>query len=220
MKLFIDSADIGEIREAASWGILEGCTTNPSLVQKTGRPFRDCVADILAVVDGPVSVEAVSADAAGMLREGKQWAELDPDKVTIKIPMGLEGLKALRGLADEHIRTNCTLVFSPAQALLACRAGATFLSPFVGRLDDIGHDGMDLVSDIVDFIDSYGLDTELIAASLRHPLHVIQAARAGAHIATVPFKVLKAMANHPLTEAGIRKFHEDYLKIPGAGGRQ
>ncbi|HDQ99575.1 MAG TPA: fructose-6-phosphate aldolase [candidate division WOR-3 bacterium] len=217
MKLFIDSADIGEIREAAGWGILEGCTTNPSLVRKTGRSFRDCVTDILAVVDGPVSVEAVSPDAEGMVREGEDWAKLDPEKVTVKIPMGLEGLKAIRALAERNIKTNCTLVFSPTQAMLACRAGASFISPFVGRLDDIGHDGMELVADAVEFIDGYGLETEVIAASLRHPLHVIEAARAGAHISTIPFKVLKMMAVHPLTEAGIRKFNEDFAQIPAAG---
>jgi transaldolase len=217
MKLFIDSADIGEIREAAGWGILAGCTTNPSLVKQTGRAFKDCVADILAVVPGPVSVEAVSPDAAGMVREGEDWAKLDPEKVTVKIPMGIEGLKAISALAGKGIRTNCTLVFSSTQALLACRAGASYVSPFVGRLDDIGHDGMELVGDIVEFIDSYGLETEVIAASIRHPLHVVQAARAGSHIATVPFKVLKAMAAHPLTETGTRKFHEDFQKIPGPG---
>lgn len=218
MKIYIDSADIGEIREVASWGILEGCTTNPSLVKQTGRPFRDCVADILPVVNGPVSVEAVSAEAAGMVREGEEWAKLDPEKVTIKIPMGIEGLKAIRALADRGIKTNCTLVFSPVQALMACRAGAGFISPFVGRLDDIGHDGMELVGDAVELIESYGLETEVISASIRHPLHVIQSARAGAHIATIPFKVLKQMAAHPLTEAGIRKFNEDYRGIPGCGG--
>ncbi|MFO7638428.1 MAG: fructose-6-phosphate aldolase [bacterium] len=220
MRMFIDSADIGEIREVAGWGILEGCTTNPSLVQKTGRPFRDCVADILKVVDGPVSVEAVSPDAEGMVREGEDWAKLDPEKVTVKIPMGIEGLKAISALADREIKTNCTLVFSATQAMLACRAGATFISPFVGRLDDIGHDGMEVVGDIVEFIDGYGLDTEVIAASIRHPLHVVAAARLGAHIATVPFKVLKQMAAHPLTDIGIRKFHEDFTRIPGGGRKE
>jgi len=214
MKLFIDTADIDEIREVAGWGILEGCTTNPSLVSKTGRPFKDCVKDILDVVDGPVSVEAVSTDAEGMVKEGEDWAKLDPEKVTVKIPMCVEGLKSLRALSQKNIKTNCTLVFSPNQALLAARAGATFISPFVGRLDDIGHDGMELVSDIVELIEEYDLDAEVIAASIRHPLHVVESARLGAHIATVPYKVLVRMAQHPLTDIGIKKFQDDYARIP------
>ncbi|MBM3316165.1 fructose-6-phosphate aldolase, partial [candidate division WOR-3 bacterium] len=167
MKLFIDSADIAEIREVAGWGILDGCTTNPSLVARTGRPFKDCVKDILAVVNGSVSVEAVSADAAGMVKEGEDWARLDQDKVTVKIPMCIEGLKAVAGLAEREIRTNVTLVFSPNQALLASRAGATYVSPFVGRLDDVSHDGIELVRDIVQLIDYYGLETQVISASIR-----------------------------------------------------
>lgn len=214
MKVFIDSADIKEIREVASWGVLEGCTTNPSLVAKTGRPFRDCVREILEVVNGSVSVEAVSSDAAGMVREGEEWAQLDPVKVTVKIPMSIEGLKAVAALSERAIKTNVTLLFSPNQALLAARAGATYLSPFVGRLDDISHDGMTLVKDIVDMVDYYGLETQVIAASLRHPLHVIESARAGAHVATIPYDVLLKMVRHPLTDAGIKKFNEDYQKIP------
>ena len=214
MKIFIDSADIKEIREVAGWGILDGVTTNPSLVCKTGRPFRECVQDILSVVSGPVSVEAVSTDASGMIKEGEDWAKLDPDKVTVKIPMTVEGLKAVRGLSERSIKTNVTLVFSMNQALLASRAGATFISPFVGRLDDISHDGMDLVHDIVGMIDDYGFDTEVISASIRHPLHVIESIRAGCHIATIPYDILVKMTKHPLTDAGIRKFYEDYQKIP------
>jgi transaldolase len=214
MKLFIDSADIKEIREVAGWGILDGVTTNPSLVCKTGRPFRDCIKEILEAVQGPVSVEAVSADAAGMIKEGEDWARLDPEKVTIKIPMTIEGLKAVRGLSERGIKTNVTLVFSTNQALLACRAGATFLSPFVGRLDDISHDGMDLIEDIVGMTDYYGFDAQVIAASIRHPLHVIDSIRAGAHVATVPYDILVKMAKHPLTDAGVKKFYEDYQKIP------
>lgn len=214
MKIFIDSADIKEIQEVASWGILEGCTTNPSLVAKTGRPFQECVREILRVVDGPVSVEAVSADAAGMVKEGEEWAKLDPKKVAVKIPMSIEGLKALKGLSEREVMTNCTLVFSPNQALLAAKAGATFISPFVGRLDDISHVGMDLVGDIVEMIDSYQLESEVIAASVRHPLHVVEAMRLGAHVCTIPYKVLKQMVAHPLTDIGIRKFYEDYQKIP------
>ncbi|MCX7731542.1 MAG: fructose-6-phosphate aldolase [candidate division WOR-3 bacterium] len=214
MKIFIDSADIREIQEVAGWGILDGVTTNPTLVRKAGKPFRECVAEILRVVDGPVSVEAISPDADGMVREAEEWARLDPAKVTIKIPMGIEGLKAVRELARRQIMTNVTLVFSPNQALLACRAGATFISPFIGRLDDISHDGMELVRDIVGMIEYYDFATQVIAASIRHPLHVIEAMRAGAHIATIPYDVLKKMVQHPLTDAGIRKFYEDYQQIP------
>ena len=214
MKIFIDSADIEEIREIAGWGILDGVTTNPSLVCKTGRPFRECVQDILAAVNGPVSVEAMSTDASGMIKEGEDWAKLDQSKVTIKIPMTVEGLKAVRGLSEREIKTNVTLVFSMNQALLASRAGATFVSPFVGRLDDISHDGMALIHDIVGMIDDYGFDTEVISASIRHPLHVIESIRAGCHIATIPYDILVKMTKHPLTDAGIKKFYDDYQKIP------
>ena len=214
MKIFIDSADIKEIREIAGWGILDGVTTNPSLVCKTGRPFRECVQDILSAVGGPVSVEAVSTDAAGMIKEGEDWAKLDQSKVTIKIPMTVEGLKAVRGLSEREIKTNVTLVFSMNQALLASRAGATFISPFVGRLDDISADGMDLIHDIVGMIDDYGFDTEVISASIRHPLHVIESIRAGCHIATIPYDILVKMTKHPLTDAGIKKFYDDYQRIP------
>ena len=214
MKIFIDSADIKEIREVAGWGILDGVTTNPSLVCKTGRPFKECVQDILKVVDGPVSVEAISTDSAGMINEGEDWARLDPSKVTIKIPMTVEGLKAVRGLSERRIKTNVTLVFSTNQALLAARAGATFVSPFVGRLDDISHDGIALIEDIVAMIDNYGFDTQVISASIRHPLHVIDSIRAGCHIATIPYDILVKMTKHPLTDAGIKKFFDDYQKIP------
>jgi transaldolase len=214
LKIFIDSADIKEIREIAGWGILDGVTTNPSLVCKTGRPFRECVQDILSAVDGPVSVEAISSDAAGMIKEGEDWAKLDQSKVTIKIPMTVEGLKAVRGLSEREIKTNVTLVFSMNQALLASRAGATFVSPFVGRLDDISADGMELIHDIVGMIDDYGFDTEVISASIRHPLHVIESIRAGCHIATIPYDILLKMTRHPLTDAGIKKFYDDYQKIP------
>jgi transaldolase len=214
LKIFIDSADIKEIREIAGWGILDGVTTNPSLVCKTGRPFRECVQDILAAVNGPVSVEAVSTDAAGMIKEGEDWAKLDQSKVTVKIPMTVEGLKAVRGLSERNVKTNVTLVFSMNQALLASRAGATFISPFVGRLDDISADGMELIHDIVGMIDDYGFDTEVISASVRHPLHVIESIRAGCHIATIPYDILVKMTKHPLTDAGIKKFYDDYQKIP------
>ncbi len=214
MKIFIDSADSREIQEVAGWGILSGVTTNPTLVKKTGKPFKECVAEILKLVNGPVSVEAISPDADGMIKEAEEWAKLDPEKVTIKIPMGVEGLKAVRALAQKGIMSNVTLVFSPNQALLACSARATFISPFVGRLDDISHDGMELVRDIVAMIEYYGFDTQVIAASIRHPLHVIESMRAGAHIATIPYDVLTKMVRHPLTDAGIKKFYEDYQQIP------
>jgi transaldolase len=214
LKVFLDSADIKEIREVAGWGILDGVTTNPSLVCKTGRPFKECVQDILSAVNGPVSVEAISADANGMIKEGEDWAKLDPDKVAVKIPMTVEGLKAVCGLTERNIKTNVTLVFSMNQALLASRAGATFISPFVGRLDDISHNGMALIQDIVGMIDDYGFETEVISASIRHPLHVIDSIRAGAHIATIPYDILVKMTKHPLTDAGIKKFYEDYQKIP------
>ncbi|MGQ9708652.1 MAG: fructose-6-phosphate aldolase [bacterium] len=214
MKIFIDSADIKEIKEVASWGILDGVTTNPTLVKKTGKPFKECVAEILQVVDGPVSVEAISPDADGMVKEAEEWAKLDPQKVTVKIPMCVEGLKAVRALAQKRIMSNVTLVFSPGQALLACRAGASFISPFVGRLDDISHEGMELVRDIVAMIGYYDFATQVISASIRHPLHVVESIRAGAHIATIPYDVLLKMVKHPLTDAGIKKFYEDYQQIP------
>ncbi len=214
MKIFIDSADIKEIRDVASWGILAGVTTNPTLVSKTGRPLRDCIAEIVEVVEGPVSVEAISPDADGMVKEAREWAELDRNKVAVKIPMGVEGLKAVSRLAKEGIMTNVTLVFSPNQVLLASRAGATFVSPFIGRLDDISHDGMEVVRDAVALIEYYDFSTQVIAASIRHPLHVVEAMRAGAHIATVPYDVLVKMVRHPLTDTGIKKFYDDYQKIP------
>ncbi|MEO0093588.1 MAG: fructose-6-phosphate aldolase [candidate division WOR-3 bacterium] len=214
MKIFIDSADINEIKEVASWGILDGVTTNPTLVCKTGRSFAECVKDICEVVDGPISVEAISADAQGMVQEGEEWAKINPKNITIKIPMSIEGLKAVKALRAKNIMTNVTLVFSPNQALLAAKAGATFVSPFVGRLDDISHFGMEIVSDIVQIFKNYGFDTEVIVASIRNPLHVVTAARMGAHIATVPYNVLKLMVSHPLTDIGIKKFLDDYKKIP------
>lgn len=214
MKIFIDSADIKEIQAVARWGILDGVTTNPTLVRKTGRSFKDCVLDILKIVHGPVSVEAISPDAQGMISEAEDWAKLDPKKVTIKIPMGIEGLKAVRVLFEKKIMTNVTLVFSPNQGLLACRAGATFISPFIGRLDDISHEGMELVRDLVAMIEYYGFSTQVIAASIRHPLHVIESMQAGAHIATIPYDVLLKMVQHPLTDVGIKKFYEDYQQIP------
>uniref|UniRef100_A0A7C6EB55 Probable transaldolase n=1 Tax=candidate division WOR-3 bacterium TaxID=2052148 RepID=A0A7C6EB55_UNCW3 len=214
MKIFIDTADINEIKEVAGWGILDGVTTNPTLVCKTGRSFQECVSDIAKIVDGPISVEAVSSDAEGMVKEGIEWAKINPKNITIKIPMSIEGLKAVKALKAKNIMTNVTLVFSPNQALLAAKAGATFVSPFVGRLDDISHFGMEIVSDILQIYQNYGFATEIIVASVRNPLHVVEAARAGAHIATIPYNVLKQMVSHPLTDIGIKKFLDDYKKIP------
>jgi transaldolase len=213
VRIFIDSADVKEIREVASWGILDGVTTNPSLVAKTGRKFRDVVEEIVAIVNGPISAEVISTDAPGMVKEAEDLAKISKN-ITIKIPMGIEGLKATKILSGKGIMTNVTLVFSPNQALLAAKAGATFISPFVGRLDDISHFGMEMVSETAQIFENYGFATEIIAASVRNPLHVIEAARCGAHVATVPFGVLKQMVAHPLTEIGIRKFFEDYQKIP------
>ncbi|MEO0091452.1 MAG: fructose-6-phosphate aldolase [candidate division WOR-3 bacterium] len=214
MKIFIDSADVKEIKEVMSWGILDGVTTNPTLVAKTGREIRECVTEICQIVDGPISVEVISTDADGMVKEAEDWAKINPKNITIKIPMGIEGLKAVKILKTKNIKTNVTLVFSPNQAILAAKAGATFISPFVGRLDDISHFGMEIVGDIVQIFNNYGFETEIIVASVRNPLHVVEAARMGAHIATVPFAVLKLMVGHPLTDIGIKKFFEDYQKIP------
>ena len=213
MKIFIDSADVKEIREVSSWGILDGVTTNPTLVAKTGRKFREVVEEIVSIVNGPISAEVISTDAPGMVKEADDLARISKN-ITIKVPMGIEGLKATKVLAGKSIMTNVTLVFSPNQALLAAKAGATFISPFVGRLDDISHFGMEMVADTVKIYENYCFATEVIVASVRNPLHVVEAARCGAHVATIPFGVLKQMAQHPLTDIGIRKFFEDYQKIP------
>ncbi|MEO2083063.1 MAG: fructose-6-phosphate aldolase [Desulfurobacteriaceae bacterium] len=213
MKFFIDTADIKEIKAAMEMGLIDGVTTNPTLISKTGRPFMDVAKEIVETVPGPVSLEVVSLDADGMVDEARILSKLG-DNVVIKIPMTEEGLKAVRILSSEGIKTNVTLVFSPLQALLAAKAGATYVSPFVGRLDDIGHDGMELISQIVQIYDNYGFDTEIIVASIRHPQHVLQAALLGADIATIPFKVIKQLAKHPLTDIGIERFLEDWAKVP------
>lgn len=213
MKLFIDTANVEHIREVASWGVLSGVTTNPSLIAKEGRDFRQVIEEICDIVDGPISAEAVSIDSEGMLREAREYSKWH-DNVTIKLPMTAEGLKAAAVCAREGIKTNVTLVFSPTQALLAAKAGATFVSPFVGRLDDISHVGMELVETIVAMYANYGIETEVIVASVRNPLHVVDAAMAGAHIATIPYNVFKQMLNHPLTDIGIQKFLDDWAKVP------
>ncbi len=213
MKFFIDTADINEIKAALEMGMVDGVTTNPTLISKTGRPFLEVAKEILETVPGPVSLEVVSLDTQGMVDEARQLAKLG-ENVVIKIPMTVEGLKAVKILSEDGIKTNVTLVFSPLQALLAAKAGATFVSPFVGRLDDIGHDGMELIAQIVQIYDNYGFDTEIIVASIRHPQHVLQAALLGADIATIPFKVINQLAKHPLTDVGIERFLEDWAKVP------
>jgi len=213
MKFFIDTADINEIKAAMEMGLIDGVTTNPTLISKTGRPFLEVAKEIVKTVPGPVSLEVVSLDTQGMVDEARQLAKFG-DNVVIKIPMTTEGLKAVKILSSEGIKTNVTLVFSPLQALLAAKAGATYVSPFVGRLDDVGHDGMELISQVVQIYENYGFETEIIVASVRHPQHVLQAALIGADIATIPFKVIKQLAKHPLTDIGIERFLEDWAKVP------
>lgn len=216
MKIFIDTANVAEIRNAAEMGILSGVTTNPSLVAKEGRDFHEVLKEIVALVDGPISAEVVSLDAEGMVEEGVRLAAIHPN-IVIKVPMTAEGLKAVHRFAQRGIRTNVTLVFSATQALLAARAGGSFVSPFVGRLDDISFDGVELLSDIAEIYDIHGIDTEIIAASIRHPMHVIQAAKAGAHIATCPYGVIDKMIKHPLTDQGIERFLADWSTVQKKG---
>ncbi len=213
MKFFIDTANIEEIREALDLGLVDGATTNPSLVAKTGRGFDEVVREICALVPGPVSLETVSLDAAGMVREGEQLVRYGKN-VVVKVPMTPEGLKAVRLLKEKGIKTNVTLCFSPVQALLAAKAGAAYISPFVGRLDDISQNGMDIIEQILKIYKNYGFSTEVLVASIRHPIHVLTAALQGAHVATMPFAVIKQLANHPLTDIGIERFLKDWEKVP------
>ena len=213
MKFFIDSANIGDIREALSLGMCDGVTTNPSLVAKEKRPFNDVVKEILEAVPGPVSLEVISLDAPGMVAEARKLVELGGN-VVIKVPLTTEGLKATKILSGDGIDVNQTLVFSPIQALMAAKAGAAYVSPFVGRLDDVAQNGMDLVEQILAIYDHYGFSTEVIVASVRHPMHVLEAAMLGADIATIPFNVIAQLAKHPLTDAGIEKFLADWKKVP------
>lgn len=209
MQFFIDTANVDEIREAASWGIVSGVTTNPSLVAKEGRPYREIVEEICALIDGPVSVEALSLDCKGILKEAHEFVTWSPN-VVVKCPMTIEGIKATKQLSAEGIKTNVTLVFTANQALLAALAGATYVSPFVGRLDDAGQDGMALIEDIRSVFDQYYFETQILTASVRHPQHVLRAAQLGSDIATVPYKVLKQLFYHPLTDVGIEKFLADW----------
>ncbi|MBF0293091.1 MAG: fructose-6-phosphate aldolase [Nitrospinae bacterium] len=213
MKIFIDSADINEIREANSLGVVDGVTTNPSLVAKTGKDFSTVIAEIVAEVDGPISAEVVSTDRDGMLAEARKLAKIHKN-IVVKIPMTADGLRAVKILTAEEIRTNVTLVFSANQALLAAKAGATYVSPFVGRLDDISHYGMEAVSPILEIFGNYGYDTEVIVASVRNPLHVLDAARMGADVATIPLSVINQLLRHPLTDIGIERFLKDWEKVP------
>jgi len=213
MKFFIDTADVGEIREGMALGMVDGVTTNPSLVAKTGRNFREVIEEICTIVDGPISAEVVSTDTEGMLKEARLLADIHPN-IVVKIPMIEAGIAAVRVLSDEEIHTNVTLVFSPTQALIAAKAGASYVSPFVGRLDDVSHIGMDLVEQIDTIFQNYAYETEIIVASVRNPLHVLDAALVGADIATIPLKVIKQLMHHPLTDVGLKKFLADWEKVP------
>ncbi len=213
VKLFIDTANVDEIRKANDMGVICGVTTNPSLIAKEGRVFEDVVKEITSIVDGPISAEVISLDSEGMIREAVELSKIHKN-IIIKLPMTVEGLKAVKVLHKEKIKTNVTLIFSAGQALLAAKAGATYVSPFAGRLDDIGNDGMNLVKEIVDIFRNYEIDTEIIAASIRHPMHVIEAAKLGCHIATVPYKVILQLTKHPLTDKGIDQFLKDWETVP------
>ena len=212
MKVFIDTANVDDIKKANDWGIVDGVTTNPTLVAKEGKDFKALINEILSIVDGPISAEVISTDSEGMVQEAlemSKWSE----NIVIKIPMIPEGLKAVKILNEKGIKTNVTLVFSVNQAILAAKAGATYVSPFIGRLDDIGHNGMQIIQDMAQIYKSYNFKTEIIVASIRHPLHVIEAAKTGAHVATIPFGVIDKMFKHPLTDIGLENFLKDWNKL-------
>ncbi|MEX1274924.1 MAG: fructose-6-phosphate aldolase [Bacteroidota bacterium] len=215
MKFFIDTANIGEIKEAARMGVLDGVTTNPSLVAKEGKDFRKLLEEICAIVDGPISAEVVSTNFDGIMKEGRDLSKVHKN-IVVKVPLIKEGLMAVKALKAEGIRTNVTLCFSPNQALLAAKAGASFISPFIGRLDDISHNGMELIRQIVTIYRNYAFETEVLVASVRHPLHVVEAAMIGAHICTMPFKVIDQLIKHPLTDIGLEKFLADWHKSQGS----
>jgi transaldolase len=224
MKIFLDTADINEIRTVARWGVLDGVTTNPSLYAKVGGSYEDILREVCSITSGPVSAEVVADDVEGMLSEGRQFAKIAPN-IVVKVAMSEDGLEAISRFADEGIKTNCTLIFTANQGLLAAKAGASLLSPFVGRLDDINQDGMIVVRELAEIVEIHGLDTEVLAASIRTPLHMTQAALAGAHVATLPFKVLQQMVHHPLTDKGITQFKNDWTKAReaannGDGGKK
>ncbi len=213
MKFFIDTADVHEIREAANLGILDGVTTNPTLISKTGRGFEETIREICTIVNGPVNAEAISLEAEGMIEEARKLSKINK-KIVVKIPMTTEGLKTVKALSPEGIKTNVTLVFSPVQALLAAKAGANYISPFIGRLDDVSHVGMNLIRDIKKIFVHYSIKTEIIVASIRNPIHVVDAALIGADIATIPFSVIKKLTQHPLTDIGIDRFLRDWERVP------
>ena len=212
-QIFLDTADVEQIRKAHSWGVIDGVTTNPTLVYRTGRSFKECIHEIVSIVDGPISAEVVSLDAEGMIKEARELSKIHKN-IVVKIPITPEGLKAIKVLSKEGIKTNATLCFSANQAILVAKAGATYVSPFIGRLDDMGHVGMDVVRDIVQAFNNYDFKTKVIVASIRHPLHVIDAAKIGADIATVPFNVLEKMVKHAKTDEGIKRFLDDWAKVP------
>ncbi len=213
MKFFIDTADVNEIREAYALGLVDGVTTNPSLIAKSGRKFKEVIKEITAIVDGPISAEVISLEAEGMVKEAKELVKIHKN-IVIKLPMTPEGLKATKQLSAKGIKTNVTLIFTPMQALLAAKAGATYVSPFVGRLDDISQDGMGIIEEIRTIFDNYGYTSEIIVASIRNPIHVLNSALIGADVATIPYSVMLQLSKHPLTDAGITKFLEDWEKVP------
>lgn len=213
MKFFIDTADVKEIREAHALGLVDGVTTNPSLIAKSGRKFKDVIKEIVSIVDGPISAEVISLDAPGMIKEGKELVKIHKN-IVVKLPMTPEGLKACHALSEKGIKTNVTLIFTSMQALLAAKAGATYVSPFVGRLDDISQDGMGIIDEIRTIFDNYGYMAEIIVASVRNPIHVLDSALIGADIATIPYSVMIQLAKHPLTDAGIDKFLKDWESVP------
>jgi transaldolase len=213
MQFFIDTADVGEIKKALAMGLCDGVTTNPSLVAKTGRRFSEVLKEITDLVPGPVSAEVTAVDYEGMMKEGRHYAKV-ANNIVVKVPLITEGLRAVRDLTAEGIRTNVTLCFSPVQALLAAKAGATYVSPFVGRLDDVSEDGMALIAQILEIFRNYDFATKVLVASVRHPIHVLESARLGADVATIPFNVLEQLAKHPLTDLGLKKFLSDWEKVP------
>jgi len=213
MKFFIDTADVKEIREAHELGLVDGVTTNPSLIAKSGRKFKDVIKEIVSIVNGPISAEVIALDAPGMIKEGKELAKIHKN-IVVKVPMTPEGLKATKALTALKIKTNVTLIFTPMQALLAAKAGATYVSPFVGRLDDISQDGMGIIEEIRTIFDNYGYTSEIIVASIRNPIHVLNSALIGADVATIPYSVMLQLSKHPLTDAGIKKFLEDWQNVP------
>lgn len=213
MKIFIDSADLKEIKDAAAMGVIDGVTTNPTLVAKSGKAFEQVIREIVEIVDGPISAEVLSTDYEGIIREGKHLASIHKN-IVVKVPLIAEGIRAVKTFTQEGIRTNVTLCFSAPQALLAAKAGASYISPFVGRIDDVGGDGLELVGQIVSIYNNYGYETEVLAASIRHPVHLVRCAQMGADVCTIPYKVIMQLLDHPLTDLGLAKFLEDAKKIP------